>query len=218
MALRISRYLVLGFSAASCLFCGNTALALPADEIAAAIQVSDSGSSETASKKAFLRAWSSVISGADEFTARAYVSAAARLRPNLAAAIVRSALSILIPPKKQVLNEKERAIIRESICGAVEIQPDAAPAIVLAALSVQPFARDAIVAAAISAAPDQRARVVAAAAPYALVLSWLRLADSGTENPAIPVGTVNPANIDAGSDRDDKKVRSPEKKPKPPKE
>jgi len=214
--LRISRLLFLGLSAANCLLFGSITLASPADEISAAIQVSRSGSAETASKKAFLRAWCAVVSGVDELSARTYVSAAVRLRPALGPAIVQSALSILIPPKKQVLSEKEQTIIRETIRGAVEVQPGMAAAIVLAALSAQPFARDDIVDGAIVAAPDQRDAVIAAAAPYALTLSWFRLAENGVEHPILPVGGLNPSNIDTRGDRDEK-VRSPEKRPNPPK-
>jgi hypothetical protein len=214
---RISRLLFLAFSAANCLLAGSVTAAAPASEISAAIQVAGSGSTETASKKTFLRAWSAVISGGNELSARAYVSAAVRLQPTFGPAIVQSTLSILIPPKKQVLTEKEHVIIRETVDGAVEVEPSMAAAIVLAALSVQPAARDEIVAAAIVAAPDQREAILAAAAPYALTLTWLRLSENGSEAPAAPVGAVNPSNIDARGDRDEKKVRSPEKKPKKPK-
>lgn len=217
MPVRLSRLLFLGFSAAN-LLAGRITAATPSSEISAAVQVAGSDSTETASKKTFLRAWSTLISAGGGPSTRAYVSAAVRLRPIFGPAIVQSTLSILIPPRKQALTEKEQVIIRETVGAAVEAQPPGAAAIVLAALSVQPAARDEIVAAAIFAAPDQREAILAAAVPYAVSLTWIRLTENGDEASAVPVGALNPSNIDARGERDEKKVRSPEKKPKKPKD
>lgn len=212
------RYLLVGALLAGPLLFAVSVKALqasPSEELAAAIQIA--GPTENiASERTFLRAWRAVIVAAKVSSARAYVSEAVRLRPASASAVVESALSVFVPPRKQRLTQREIGIIREIVAGALLAEPKRAAAVVAAAVFVQPFARDEIVAAAILAAPEERYAITQAADSTSSTLTWIMLAENSSDHSVAAFGSLNPANIDTRADRDDKKVRSPEKKPKKP--
>jgi hypothetical protein len=192
----------------------TVATASPAVEVVRAFQVASSTSKDPTSDKPFLRAWRAVISGANEFSVADYVSAAVRLRPRLAPAIVESSLSILIRRKQQRLTQRSLAIIRETVRAAILTEPKAAASIVAAALSVQPFAHGEIVAAGLLAAPREERAIAEAASQYSAPLNWIELQKVGHDYGYPALGALNPANIDVGVfGRDDKNVRSPEKGP-----
>ena len=165
------------------------------DDIERAILHSGALGSRTARPAQFLSAITAVFAGADRAAIANEVTIAIQLRPELAARIVAAALRTLIEPQKRPLTQAEIDLISSIVAAAVQQSPRSTAAIVVAAYTIQPAAREQI----------------EAAAGYSLNLAWLHWhVAAGWMTNATDV-RPNPSNLDDG---DDKKVQSPEKKPR----
>jgi hypothetical protein len=126
-----------------------TLRASPIDEIMRAVSAGGTRNVQQAEPRVYLNAFSSVLARKKEKDVPAYVSAAVKLRPDLADRVVVAALhahrySDKEMAGKEVACDWVEPIIREAIAAA----PRAKDAIVRAAIESDPWARDCILAAA----------------------------------------------------------------------
>jgi hypothetical protein len=119
------------------------------DDLTNAVRVAGAGSVGTATPDQFMRALNSLFVRSNEPEVCAYVSAAARARPDLAARIVVAALSV----SRGSRSEQIDCIIR----AAIAAHPSATREIVSAAVAAAPSLRDSIIAAANAVQPCQEA-------------------------------------------------------------
>lgn len=151
-----ARKLSLGSLALACSFViASAAAAAPSDGLIRAVQATGAHNVKDASADQFRQAFISVLVGKKERDFPLYVSAAVKLRPDLADKIVVSALNICRLNTHGKNHQIPCDIIARIINAAVTANPKAAEAVVRAAISSEPYARSCIVTAAIAAAPDQ---------------------------------------------------------------
>jgi hypothetical protein len=133
------------------------------DEVIAPITVRASNSAAQTASNEFLTGFITMAIRFDGPKFTSCVATAVKLRPDLAADIVVSALNIsrinVQPPETQ----PSCALVYQIVKAAVSAAPKEAPVIVKAAIKSDSHARECIVDAAIAAAPDQAAAILAAA-------------------------------------------------------
>ena len=164
----------------------------PAETIAVPITVRASSSAAQTASDEFLTGFitMAVRFEGPEFTS--CVTTAVKLRPDLAANIVVSALNISRINMRPLGQRLSCATISQIVKAAVTAAPKAAPVIVKAAIKSEPGARDCIIAAAIAAAPDQESSIREAVdemTPISIFAFW----NAGRFNPAdnLPLSNVN---------------------------
>ena len=154
-------------------------LAAPSDEITRAVSKSGGADVKHATPDQFNKAFAAVLLHVKRDDVPAYVSAAAKLRPDLADRIVVMAIRVARPSGRDAdLNKPPCDYWVEPIIrAAIEAAPDEKDAIVRAALASDPWAREYILAAA-GMPENQRALL----------------------RPSVNtiLGTINPENIGAG--------------------
>jgi hypothetical protein len=153
------------------------AQASPSDEISRAVAAAGAPSVKQADAATFTQAFSSVVIRTKCKDIAPYVTAAVKLRPDLASQITIAALKAHRHNVNDVSCECVDPIIRAAIAAA----PDAKKAIVRAAIETQPWARECILAAA-----GQTETQTAFFRPPGV--------DAGNINGSA-IGTINPANI-----------------------
>ncbi|HEX7517231.1 MAG TPA: hypothetical protein VF345_08085 [Chthoniobacterales bacterium] len=156
------------------------AQASPSDEISRAVAAAGAPSVKQADAATFTQAFSSVVIRKKCKDIAPYVTAAVKLRPDLASEITIAAFKAHRRNVNDVYCECLDPIIRAAIAAA----PDAKKAIVRAAIAAYPFARECILAAA-----GQTETETAFFRPPGV--------DAGNINSSA-IGTINPANIGAG--------------------
>lgn len=189
-------------------FTPGQAGAAPAEDINQALSANGSRDAKHASKESFLEAYSAVLHKTSNEQLPTDISAAIRLRPDLAGPITDATLNAWAARGhgdggKEILTDKELPCgdIDRIIRAAILADPRAAPAIVHAAVLAAPYAHQCIVAAAIAVAPDQRVAIERAAEsvePEALEgpggIALVGLGGLGSLGGG-PNGTINPGNI-----------------------
>jgi hypothetical protein len=130
------------FAVALALFTGSSAFASPAAEISRAVNVAGGADVKHAAPAAFLQGFNVVVVRVKQAETPLYVSAAVKMRPDLAAQIAVAALNAR--PLDRRTCEGIEAIIKAAIAAA----PDARYAIARAALAAQRASRACILAAA----------------------------------------------------------------------
>jgi hypothetical protein len=153
-------------------------LAAPSDEITRAVSKSGGADVKHATPDQFNKAFAAVLLHVKRDDVPAYVSAAAKLRPDLADRIVVMAIRVARPSGRDADFKKPPCHWVEPIIrAAIEAAPDEKDAIVRAALASDPWAREYILAAA-GMPENQRALL----------------------RPSVNtiLGTINPENIGAG--------------------
>ena len=130
------------FALALALFAGQSASASPATEINRAVNVASGTDVKHAMPSAFIQGFNAVIIKVKQAEAPLYVSAAIKMRSDLAAQITVAALNARRIDRHSC--EEISAIIKAAIAAA----PDSRYAIVRAALAAQPTSRQCILAAA----------------------------------------------------------------------
>ena len=160
-------------------FFPSSAQASPSDQISRAVTAAGAPSVKQADAATFTQAFTSVVVRTKCKDIAPYVTAAVRLRPDLAPQIAGAAV---------------RAYRRNANDACDCIDP-----IIRAAVAAAPDAANAIVREAIAAAPSARACILAAAGQTETQTAWLRPpgVDAGNINSSA-IGTINPANIGAG--------------------
>jgi hypothetical protein len=166
--------------AAAGFFPGNLQ-ASPSDEISRAVLAAGAASVTQADASTFIQAFSSVVVRAKTKDIAAYVTAAIKLRPDLAGQITVAALKAHRRNVNDVSCDWVDPIIRAAILAA----PDAKQAIARAAIQADPWARECILA----AAGLNRETETAFFRPPGV--------DAGNVNGAA-IGTINPSNIGSG--------------------
>jgi hypothetical protein len=154
--------------------------AAPADTICHAVAAGGAAKIETATPPQFVRAFAAVLMRVPEPDRPPYLTAAIRLRPDLAPQITVAALRAHEKDSQNSCNWTD-AIIRAAIAAA----PAAKEAIVLAALEAEPYARACILAA---AGIEKGDRLFAFFRPPGV--------DAGNINSS-SIGTINPGNLSA---------------------
>ena len=167
-------------SFALCAVGARHAAAIPSDEIRHAVTAGGAAEVATAASAKFVRAFSALLARVPAKTHPDYVTAAIKLRSDLAPEITVAALHAHRRPRNDVVDSCDwiDAIIRAAIAAA----PPAKEAIVRAAVKAEPFAQKCIFAAAGIQDDVQTAF---------LQLSGI---DAGNINSS-SLGTINPANI-----------------------
>ena len=126
-----------------------TLRASPDDEIMRAVSAGGARNVQHAEARVYLNAFSSVLARKKEKDVPAYVSAAVRLRPDLADKVIVAALHSHRYSDKEVAGKQVACDWVESIIrAAIAAAPSAKDAIVRAAIESDPWARDCILAAA----------------------------------------------------------------------
>lgn len=165
--------------------------AAPSAEISAAVAKAGASNVEAATPSQFLSAFKSVLSRHDGSRAPSFVSAAARLRPDLAPQIVAAAVAghrsevTSTSDGKQLMDAKHVA----DTCDWVD-------PIIHSAIKAAPDSTHAIVKAAIDADPAVRECVLRAAGMSGTETAWFRPAgvDAGNIN-STALGSINPGNF-----------------------
>jgi hypothetical protein len=146
--------------------------ASPTETLTRAVKAGGSPSIATADPESFTRAFTAVAARVRPREVPAYVSAAVKLRPDLADKIVVAAITLVNSGGKNVVDKTVILWLRPTVRGvfdeadscerisaivkaAISAYKPAAVAIIKAAISVEPMMRDCIVTAAIAADPDQ---------------------------------------------------------------
>jgi hypothetical protein len=168
--------------AAAGFFPGNVQ-ASPSDEISRAVLAAGASSVTQANASTFTQAFSSVVIRVKCKDIAPYITAAIKLRPDLAAQITVAALKAHHRIGNDVSCECVDAIIRAAVLAA----PDAKQAIARAAIDAEVWARECILA----AAGLNKETETAFFRPPGV--------DAGNVNGAA-IGTINPANIGAGGE------------------
>jgi len=130
------------FALALALFSGQSVFASPATEINHAVNVAGGADAKHAVPSTFMQGFNAVIIKVKQADASQYVSAAVKMRPDLAAQITVTALNAHARDRQSC--DDISAIIKAAIAAA----PDSRYAIVRAALAAQPTSRQCILAAA----------------------------------------------------------------------
>jgi len=130
------------FALALALFAGQSAFASPATEINRAVNVAGGADVKHAVPSTFLQGFNAVIIKVKQADAPLYVSAAVKMRPDLAPQITVATLNARARDRHNC--EDISAIIKAAIAAA----PDSRYAIARAALAAQPTSRQCILAAA----------------------------------------------------------------------
>jgi len=130
------------FALALALFAGQSAFASPATEINHAVNVAGGVDAKHAVPSTFMQGFNAVIIKVKQADASPYVSAAVKMRADLAAQITVAALNAHARDRQSC--DDISAIIKAAIAAA----PDSRYAIVRAALAAQPTSRQCILAAA----------------------------------------------------------------------
>jgi len=130
------------FAVALALFTGSSAFASPAAEISRAVKVAGGADVKHAAPAAFLQGFNVVVVRVKKAETPLYVTAAVKMRPDLAPQITVAALNAR-PLDRHSCDEID-AIIKAAIAAA----PDSRYAIARAALAAQPASRACILAAA----------------------------------------------------------------------
>ena len=156
----------------------TTAQASPASEISKAVMAAGASSVAQASASQFIQGFSAVVVRAKVSNIGAYVTAAIKLRPDLASAITVAAIGAHCNDSRNQTCEFLTPIIQ-------------------AAIAADPAAKNEIVRAAIQAYPGARQAILAAAGMNGETeMAFFRPpgVDAGNVNGAA-IGTMNPANI-----------------------
>lgn len=161
-------------------FFPSSAQASPTDQISRAVVAAGAPSVKQADASTFTQAFTSVVVRTKCKDIAPYVTAAVRLRPDLAPQIAGAAV------------KAHRRNANDASCDCID-------PIIRAAIAAAPDAANAIVREAIAAAPSARACILAAAGQTETQTAWLRPpgVDAGNINSSA-IGTINPANIGAG--------------------
>jgi len=161
-------------------FLPGQATAAPADEISRAVIAAGAASVAQANATQFIRGFTAVVVRASQKNIALYVTAAIKMRPDLASQITIAAINAHRGTGTNVTCDWVDPIIRAAIAAA----PDAKKALVRAAIQSEPWARECILAAANMSGETETA--------------FLRPSgvDAGNVNGAA-IGTINPANIGA---------------------
>ena len=154
--------------------------ASPADEISRAVLAAGATSVAQANAQTFIQGFSAVIVRAKASNIAGYVTAAIKLRPDLASAITVAALRA----HHQDATDRSCGWVDSIIRAAIAAAPDAKKALVRAAIEAEPWARECILAAAGMSSDTE--------------MAFFRPpgVDAGNVNSAA-IGTINPANIGA---------------------
>jgi hypothetical protein len=161
-----------------------------ADQIASPITVSASANANQTGSAQFLTTF---ISTAARLTGPKFISclsAAVKLRPDLAGKLVTCALNIARLHAHTLIGRLPLATINQIVSVAVAAAPEAAPEIVKAAIQSEPYASAQIVAAAVASAPDQAEAILATATPTTPMLI-VSLTTSLNPTESAPSDTVN---------------------------
>ena len=176
------------------------ATVVPANELTRAVASTGATSVQAANTDQFLRAFGSVLITKKARNYPTYVSAAVKLRKDLADKIVATTLTIC-RLNQPASGKQFRLDAAKIVAAAVEANPDAAADIVRAALLAEPESRDFIIAAAIKAAPEQRWAILDAAGEIMKTVSTTFFGP----------GNINP--VDIGPEI---RITSPEQPPRGP--
>ena len=160
-------------------FFPSSAQASPSDEISRAVAAAGAPSVKQADAGTFTQAFTSVVVRKKCKDIAPYVTAAVRLRPDLAPQIAGAAV------------KAHRRNANDASCDCID-------PIIRAAIAAAPDAANAIVREAIAAAPSARACILAAAGQTETQTAFFRPpgVDAGNINSSA-IGTINPANIGA---------------------
>jgi hypothetical protein len=179
-----------------------SAFAAPSDDLSAAVTAGGAADVAHASNSIFLRGFASVALGVKPRELPAYVEAAIKMRPDLAAKIVGRAIRIASRKDPKL----SCTLIAQIVQAAIAANPDAAVAIAKAAIAAKPAAVQCIIDSASTAAPEHQPEIAALSTNFSLGLlsAIAATSDLGTSYAS---GTLNPANI---SDFREDAVVSPE--------
>ncbi len=163
----------------------------PSEEISRAVSDAGATNVKRADKATFLRGYQAVLSQTKNAQLPGYVTAAIRLRPDLAPDLTAATVSTWArrghdSDGKEILSDKEISCdqIDQIIRAAILADPDATDAIVRAAIQAAPYARECILAAANQPeAPGEGPTTV--------------VSNRGFGGPG-SIGTINPSNIGGG--------------------
>jgi len=177
---RLSIAALLAMILAALAFLPGQATAAPADEISRAVIAAGATSVAQANAAQFIQGFSAVVIRASQKNIALYVTAAIKMRSDLASQITIAAINAHRGTGTNVTCDWVDPIIRAAIAAA----PDAKKALVRAAIQSEPWARECILAAANMSGETETA--------------FLRPSgvDAGNVNGAA-IGTINPANIGA---------------------
>jgi hypothetical protein len=161
----------------------GTAHASPSDDVSRAVLAAGAPSVAQATANTFIQGFSSVAVRAKSSNIAAYVTAAVKLRPDLASAITIAA----IRAQRGRGNVQSCDYVGPIISAAIAAAPDAKKALVSASIQAEPWARECILAAAGMSSGTETAFF----RPSGV--------DAGNVN-GTAIGTLNPANIGASGE------------------
>ena len=172
--------------------------AAPADDISRAVTSTGANAVNSATAAQFAKAFTAVVARANAQQTPQYVTAAIKLRPDLAPQITAAALRARKPGNRV---DDSCDWVTPIVGAAVAAAPNAAAAIVRAAVAADADTRECVASAAIAAAPGARVAILQAAGTSAgqgASTASFRAAgvDAGNINSAA-AGTINPANVSA---------------------
>jgi hypothetical protein len=172
----------------------TTAFATPREEVIRAVAVNTSSDVSEATQGQFLKAFTAVALRVQSEELSAYLTAAIKLRPDLAPKAVAVAVKIAAKHcerKPQMLP----TIIGEIVRAAIAAKPESVVAIAEAGASALPHLRHYVVNAAIAAAPHAKEAIVTATNGRLIPRAFLTMSATDTNGLWFTSATLNPANI-----------------------
>src|SRR5437879_4080808 len=147
-----------------CAIAAAQTASVSADQIVAPVTVRASSSAAQTGTAQFLATFISTAARLEGPKFISCLTAAVKLRPDLAGKLVICALNIARLNAHTLTGRLSPGTIDQIIKAAVAAAPEASPDIVKAAIQSEPYARDSIIAAAVTAAPDQASDIRVAVA------------------------------------------------------